>query len=171
MRNFIKCQKKLLITSKMDIPHSKFPNNSAENLYQKYSLKYVYWRIACPFVLYFVVIWRYRPLFFLTEPSRCMFHQQNGRMLVPGGHVQGTSAVSRHECELACVHHTDFTCRSFEFDPDSNRCLLSPDDSYSIPERLGPPSAQGRYFYERGSCIEGKIFHDTVNSRFKRWWV
>lgn len=103
------------------------------------------------------------PHFFLAEPSRCMFHQQNGRMLVPGGHVQGTSAVTRHECELACVHHTDFTCRSFEFDPDSKRCLLSPDDSYSIPERLGPPSAQGRYFYERGSCIEGKNF----NAKFK----
>ncbi|XP_055936562.1 uncharacterized protein LOC129966174 isoform X2 [Argiope bruennichi] len=91
----------------------------------------------------------------VTEPSRCMFHQQSGRTLVQGGHVhvQG-SAVTREECEQACVNHSDFTCRSFEFDPGSNLCLLSPDDSYSITEGLRPPNAQGRYFYERGSCIE-----------------
>lgn len=126
-------------------------------LMHKFSLKVIF------FVL--LLFWWSEAIapFFLAEPSRCMFHQQNGRMLVPGGHVQGTSAVTRHECELACVHHTDFTCRSFEFDPDSNSCLLSPDDSYSIPERLGPPSAQGRYFYERGSCIEGKNFNANVN--------
>ncbi|XP_071034520.1 uncharacterized protein [Parasteatoda tepidariorum] len=91
----------------------------------------------------------------ITEPSRCMFHQQNGRTLVQGGHVhvQG-SAITREECEKACIHHSDFTCRSFEFDSGSNLCLLSPDDSYSITDGLRAPSAQGRYFYERGSCIE-----------------
>ncbi|GIX83988.1 apple domain-containing protein [Caerostris extrusa] len=70
-----------------------------------------------------------RPSFsgFFSEPSRCMFHQQNGRTLVQGGHVhvQG-SAVTREECEQACVHHSDFTCRSFEFDPGSNLCLPQP---------------------------------------------
>ncbi|GBM01577.1 hypothetical protein AVEN_60003-1 [Araneus ventricosus] len=88
-----------------------------------------------------------------------MFHQQSGRTLVQGGHVhvQG-SAVTREECEQACVNHSDFTCRSFEFDPGSNLCLLSPDDSYSITEGSRPPNAQGRYFYERGSCIEGKAY-------------
>ncbi|XP_054706611.1 uncharacterized protein LOC129216421 [Uloborus diversus] len=100
----------------------------------------------------------------ITEPSRCMFHQQNGRTLVPGGHVHvhGT-ASTRDECERACVRHSDFTCRSFEFNPDSNLCLLSPDDSYSISEGLRQPNAQGRYFYERGSCIEVQMHCEATS--------
>ncbi|KFM58602.1 hypothetical protein X975_10860, partial [Stegodyphus mimosarum] len=94
-----------------------------------------------------------------------MFHQQRGRTLVQRGHVHVQGSVStREDCETACVHHTDFTCRSFEFDPSSKLCLLSPDDSHSISEESSTPSsAQGRYFFERGSCIEVRMHCEATS--------
>lgn len=98
----------------------------------------------------------------ITEPSRCMFHQQDGRRVVQGHvHIQG-SATTRDECESACLNHPDFTCRSFEFDPAHALCLLSPDDSHSIMEGA-LPARHGRYFYERGSCIEVQMHCEATS--------
>lgn len=89
----------------------------------------------------------------VSEPPKCLFYQQKGRTLIHHHiHLEKT-ASTRELCQDSCLNHTDFRCRAFEFDEERSLCLLSPEDTYSLPEPTTPSSSE-RSFYEKGPCID-----------------
>ncbi|XP_022244636.1 uncharacterized protein LOC106461854, partial [Limulus polyphemus] len=93
----------------------------------------------------------------VQEPRQCHFHLQKDRTIIHSHAHVDQSATTRDQCKQSCLQHGDFRCRSFVFDLGRKLCLLTPEDSYSIAEKVIMPT-DGRFeFYELGSCIEVKM--------------
>ncbi|XP_022252167.1 uncharacterized protein LOC111087954, partial [Limulus polyphemus] len=91
----------------------------------------------------------------VSEPSQCIFYQQNGRMLAHVHVHLSLTSITSERCQEACLNHSDFRCRSFMFDQARALCLLTPEDSYSAPEdALNIQREENGNVYELGSCID-----------------
>ncbi|XP_022236250.1 uncharacterized protein LOC111083843, partial [Limulus polyphemus] len=91
----------------------------------------------------------------VSEPSQCIFNQQNGRMITHAQVYLSLSSTTRERCQESCIEHTDFRCRSFMFDDSRSLCLLTPEDSYSSPEgSTNTEVTSSSETYELGSCID-----------------
>lgn len=102
-----------------------------------------------------------------TEPEGCQFRSRQARSVHRyHRHVQVVNNVTTREaCEMACLHFAPFSCRSYQFGGAPAVCLLSPEDSSSeVGMSVSPtkvqepiPEFSGTTYFEKESCIEGKM--------------
>ncbi|XP_023213334.1 uncharacterized protein LOC111616142 [Centruroides sculpturatus] len=89
----------------------------------------------------------------ISEPAKCSFTPKKDKVIVHRHvHVERNIKTLK-ECELICLNHSDFICRTFSHDDKRHLCMMTPEDSYSVQTDFGITS-EGRTIYERGSCIE-----------------
>lgn len=95
------------------------------------------------------------------EPTSCQFRARRSRSLVHQYVHVAKDAKSKDTCENACLNHSHFPCRSYQFDTRLTLCLLSPEDSYSLLLRpvtfSSSRSGHEENIYEKESCIEVEV--------------